>query len=571
VAGPRGEPSPVVERSGRPSRISQPRYDVTSESEKLGMSVEDREPGWDGQGRSRRSFIRDSVAWGGTLVGGSAFLAACGSGTSGTSPGTAAAAGTPKRGGALRVGISAGSATDNLDAHYAPSTIDIARGSQLYDWLYQRDPENNLKPRLAVESSLNSAGDELTIKLRHGVKFHDGKPLTAEDVVYSYKRMLDPKTGADVTAQLALVLGPSGVTAVDPTTVKFKFKSPYTNFADIASQTGAGIVPVGYDPKKPIGTGPFKAHSFTPGQRSVFVRNDDFWQDVYPDSVEIIDLPDDAARINALVSGVVDAIDTVPVSLVPQVQGQSNLQVLKSEAGTWNPITMRVDRAPFNDVRVRQAFRLIVDRPQIIKQAYGDNARLGNDLYSIDDPLYDKDLPQRVQDIEQAKSLLKQAGQENLTVELVTAEVSTGVIDQCVVFAQQAKAAGVNVKITKLDTTNFYNDQYLQRVFSVDWWSTISWILATGYTLLPTAAYNETHVNDPKLNKLFGELIKTQDPALQKEMAHQVQAALYDDSGYIIPCLAGQIDAYSKKVTGFVPDKSGFGLTSYRFRQVWFV
>lgn len=534
------------------------------------MSVDKRGSDPDA-GSTRRTFLRDAATAGGTLVGVPALLAACGSSSSSTSSTSTTPVGTPKRGGALRVGISAGGATDTLDAQHTPSTIDIARATQLYDKLFQRDPAGNIQPMLALESSLNSAGNVLTVKLRPNVKFHDGKPFTSEDVVYSFKRILNPSTGADIAAQLSLVLAPSGVHAIDPTTVQFHFKTPYNNFEDIAGRTSSSIVPVGFNPKNPIGTGPFKYQSFTPGQQSLFTRNDDYWAPVYPDSVTIIDLPDDQARINALVSGVVDAIDTVPVSLVPTVQAHGNLTVLKSAAGTWNPITMRVDKAPFNDVRVRQAFRLMMDRPQIIEQAYGGDARLGNDLYAIDDPLYNKNLPQRVQDIEQAKSLLKQAGQENLTVTLVTAPISTGVVDQCVVFAQQAKAAGVTINIQKLDTTTFYNDQYIQRVFSVDWWSTISWVLDTGYTLPPTAVYNETHINDAQLNKMFQQVVSTQDSNMQKQIADEMQATMYNTSGYIIPCFAGQIDAYSKKVTGFVPDKSGFGLTWYRFREASFV
>ena len=217
---------------------------------------------------TRRTFLRDAAVAGGTLVGGPVLLAACG-GSSGatTSAGStsSAAVGTPKRGGVLRVGISAGGATDTLDAQHTPSTIDIARAAQLYDRLFQRDPAGNIAPMLALESSLNSAGDVLTVKLRPNVKFHDGTPFTSKDVVYSFNRILNPKTGADIAAQLSLVLAPSGVHAVDPTTVRFNFKTPYNNFEDIAGRTSSSIVPVGFDPKKPIGTGPFKYQSFTPG------------------------------------------------------------------------------------------------------------------------------------------------------------------------------------------------------------------------------------------------------------------------------------------------------------------
>ena len=201
----------------------------------------------------------------------------------------------------------------------------------------------------------------------------------------------------------------------------------------------------------------------------------------------IIDLTDDSARVNALVSGAVDAIDSVPYALIPSVQANTNLQALISQTGNWYPITMRVDRAPFNDPRVRQAFKWIVDRPQMIKEAYGGRARLGNDLFAIDDPVYAHGSLQRQQDIEKAKFLLKQAGHDGLTVNLVTAPIENGVVESCVVFAQQAKAAGVNVQLTKLDNTTFYNNQYLQRMFSVDWWDAETFLSGVAYTLIPTA------------------------------------------------------------------------------------
>ena len=233
---------------------------------------------------------------------------------------------------------------------------------------------------------------------------------------------------------------------------------------------------------------------------------------------------------------------------------------------------MRVDRAPFNDVRVRQAFRLMMDRKQVIEEAYGGDARLGNDLYAIDDPLYDTSLPQREQDIEQAKSLLKQAGHENLTVNLVTAAISTGVVDQCVVFAQQAKAAGVTINIQKLDTTTFYNNQYIQR-------DVLGRLVVDD---LVDPGHRATRCSRPLCTTRRTSTIRSstscsprpsapRTAGMQKQLAHEIQSALYNTGGYIIPCFPGQIDAYSKKVTGFVPDKSGFGLTWYRFRDAWFV
>jgi peptide/nickel transport system substrate-binding protein len=527
--------------------------------------------------RSRRRFIWEATAAGGALVGAPALLAACGGG--GNAFSAAAPVGKPKLGGVLHVGQSAGGATDTLDAQKGQSICDFARIRQLYDGLADRDHQFKSVPALGTEFIPNRTGEEMLVKLRPGVTFHNGKSLTADDVVFTFRRMLDPKTGADGFAQMNPVL--SGVEAVDALTVRFKFKFPFREFQDFASQQGTmGIIPVGYDPKHPVGTGPFKFESFTPGQESVFTRNAGYWglstdflgsKGPYLDSVVITNINDDATRVNALTSGTVDAIDSVPYALLPTITGSSTANALISKTGNWYPIGMRVDRAPFNDVRVRQAFRLIVDRPQMIEQAYGGQARLGNDLYGIDDTLYDHDIPQRIQDIEQARFLLKKAGREGLTVNLVTAPIQNGVVQSCVVFAQQAKAAGVNVQITKLDNTTFYNSQYEQRVFSVDTWSDLSLLGYAADNTLTRAIYNGCHYSNAQFDKWYYKAVGSADEATRKEIARSMQQQLADEGGYIIPGFPNIIDAYSKKVTGFVPDAGGFNLSDWEFKNVWFV
>ena len=143
-------------------------------------------------------------------------------------------------------------------------------------------------------------------------------------------------------------------------------------------------------------------------------------------------------------------------------------------------------------------------------------------------------------------------------------------MESCVVFAAQAKAAGVNVVLSKLDNTTFYNSQYLQRTFSVDWWDTESFLAGTAYTCVPGAAFNETHFNDPAFTKLYFEALAARSLPLQKEIAAKMQQVLWADGGEIIPGFLNNIDGYSKKVTGFVPDRSGFNLSYWGFKNVWF-
>jgi peptide/nickel transport system substrate-binding protein len=523
---------------------------------------------------SRRRFMRGATVAGGALLGGNA-LAACGSNASvNTAP-----VGKPKRGGVLRVGQSAGDLKDTLDAHKGVELADYSRIRQLYDCLADHDHHFNLVPSLGTEYIASSDGREMIVKIRPDVTFHNGKPLTADDVVFSYRRIMNDNIAPEIAPVFTPVV--ASVETAGPLAVRFKFKYPFYHLEGFASQTTeVGIVPVGYDPQRPVGTGPFKFESFTPGQQSVFTRNDDYWgastgflgsNGPYLDSVVIIDIADDNARLDALTSGAVDAIDSVPFALVPTVQSNSGLAILNSETINVYPMTMRVDVPPFDDVRVRQAFRLMVDRPALINDAYGGYARLGNDLYDTLDPLYDHSIPQRVQDIEQAKFLLKQAGRDGVTVNLVTTDIEGGLVEACVVFAEQAKAAGVNVQVSKPDVTSFYNDQFIERPFSVDTWSNTDFITMVGYSTISTAPVNECHYDNPQLDKWYYEMIGTKDLALQKEIASKIQQQLWNEGGYIIPAVNNVVDGYSRKVAGFVPDACGFNLSNWEYKNVWFV
>ena len=214
-----------------------------------------------------------------------------------------------------------------------------------------------------------------------------------------------------------------------------------------------------------------------PGQLSQFVRHENYWDGpAWVDELFIYDFADDAAKVNALLAGQVQSVDNLPNYLAGTIE-QQGASPLVSETGAWVPFTMRVDVEPFSDVRVRQALRLIVDRQQMIDQALNGFGVLGNDLYSPFDPAYAKDLPQRMQDIDQAKSLLRQAGQENLDVELVTSTaVGAGAVESANLFVEQARLAGVTVRLNKADANVFYGDRYLSWNFAQDFWNTRNYI-----------------------------------------------------------------------------------------------
>jgi peptide/nickel transport system substrate-binding protein len=496
-----------------------------------------------------------------------AGIAGCSS-SPGQSPG--AAAGSPKKGGALRVGVVGGSAKDTLDAHSPVTHPDEARAIQLYETLASYDTDHKVQMALAESIESSTDAKSWTVHLRAGLKFSDGKPITADDVIYTFQRITDPKSPQAGAAGLA-TLDRDGLKAVDPQTVVFPFKSPFAVFTDAIAQYNNGIVPAGYDPKKPVSSGPFVLDSFTPGQQSVFVRNPNYWRSGQPyvDKVTIIDFPDDTARVNALLGGQVDAIDQLPLGQINVVKANQAMRVLESQTGGWLPFTMRVDQPPFDDPRVRQALRLIVDREQMVRQVLGGHGAVGNDMYGRFDPCYPSDVAQRKQDIAKAKELLAQAGKSNLSVELVTAPVAAGTVEAAQVFAEQAKAAGVTINVRKVDPGEFYGDNYLKWNFAQDFWFTRDYLPQSAAGSLPTAPYNETHWADKDWIALVEQANATTDAAKRCGLVKQAQQMEYDRGGYIVWGFPNGVDAYSSKVAGFAADKSGIPLTSFGFRTVW--
>ena len=229
-------------------------------------------------------------------------------------------------------------------------------------------------------------------------------------------------------------------------------------------------------------------------------RNPNYWRTGQPyfDQVTVIDFPTTGAtaQVNALLGGQLDAITDVPFAQVGVVKTNGGLSILITQGGGWLPLCMAIDMAPFTDNRVRQAMRLIVDRPAMLEQVLSGYGRVANDLFSPFDACFTSSLPQREQDIDKAKSLLKAAGMDGATFDLHTTNGAAGMVDSAKVFASQAKAAGVTINVH--NDPNYYGKQYLQLPFSVDFWGTRNYLPQVSNSMLPagppfSAPYNETH------------------------------------------------------------------------------
>jgi peptide/nickel transport system substrate-binding protein len=272
--------------------------------------------------------------------------------------------------------------------------------------------------------------------------------------------------------------------------------------------------------------------------------------------------------MNALLGGQVDVIDGIPAAQLAQLKSRHDLATVISHSGVWPTFYMRVDKPPFDDVRVRQAMRLLVDRPQLIKQAISGYGRVGNDIPAIQDPLTTTSLPQRHQDLEQAKHLLKAAGKSDLKVTLVTGPAVPGMIQMSEVLAQQAKGAGVTIDLQQVDTGTLFGNNFLKWNFSVDWWSTRNYLPTVALDLLPTSPYNESHWPDPQSQKyvqLYNEAKRTVSIPKRKEIIHDMQKMEWERGGNIIWGFVDFIDGHNTKVHGLVPNSfnplNGYDLT----------
>ncbi|MGH3359333.1 MAG: ABC transporter substrate-binding protein, partial [Nocardioidaceae bacterium] len=498
-------------------------------------------PGW--HDLSRRDVLRFG-AYAGAGALGLGSLGACGAVPPKPDPNA-----PQKRGGVFSHGSTGGGLEDTLDPHSPVTNPDIARVCNLYEPLLSWDEDYKIQPALAESVTPNADASVWTIELRRDVVFHHGKTMTADDVLFTLGRVADPKQPTSGGVELSGILDLESARTRDPYTIELPLKSPYAVLDQLLAEYTVGIIPTDFDIDAPVGTGPFSYDSFQPGTLSRFLRHGDYWGDpAWVDELVIYDFADDAAKVNALLAGQVQSVDSLPSYLVDSIADQGS-SALISDTGAWVPFTIRVDVEPFKDNRVRQAMRLVVDRQQMIDQALSGYGTVGNDLYAPFDPAYADDLPQREQDIDQAKSLLKQAGQSELQVELITSSaVGAGGVESANLYVEQARAAGIDVRLTKADPNTFYGERYLSWPFAQDFWFTRNYIPQVAVCAQKGATYNETHFDDPAFDALIAQARKETDDAKRNELLHAAQEIEYDTGGYIIWGFRRQVDGYSNLV-----------------------
>ncbi|HTZ26522.1 MAG TPA: ABC transporter substrate-binding protein, partial [Streptosporangiaceae bacterium] len=408
---------------------------------------------------SRRDFIRRGSVIGISMPLLGAIVSACGS-TSSSSPPSSSSG---KAGATIRVGIVTPTAAINPLTVADQGGLDML--AQTGEYLCLSTQTLALKPVLAESWSSNSTADVWTFKIRQGVKFHNGKALTADDVVYTYQLQSNPKNASNALSNFGGVLTPSGVQKVDDFTVAFHLAAPNGNFPYLTSSDNYNmiIIPNGYNPSdwqsSFIGTGPFVLKSYTAKVGATFTRNEQYWgTKALPAETQFTFYATQTPEILALSNGSIDVVGQFAVAGAEQLlTAGAPYNIIKLKSSAHRELSMRCDQAPFTDPRVRQAIALTLDRPAIVKALFKGYADIGNDSpFAPVFPSTNTSVAQRTQNMSKAKSLLSAAGHPSGFSTHLTTEQFLEIPEYAQIVVESAKAIGVNIGLTVESSSAYY-------------------------------------------------------------------------------------------------------------------
>ena len=519
---------------------------------------------------SRRDFVRKSAVIGmsSTLAG--AILAACGNANSSSSSSSSSgsgAAGTPVKGGNLRL------ATQTPAAAVNPLTVSDAGGlcmlAQTGEFLvFDNNLLLQLQPMLATSWKPSKGGAVWTFKIRSGVKFHDGSPLTADDVVYTMQQLSDPKVASNALSTFAGVLTPAGVVKVDSSTVAFHLEAPNGNFPYLVSSDNynAIIVPKGTNFAKWqstfIGTGPFKLKSYSQNVGADFVANPSYWGGApHLDSTAFTFYSSQQPQILALQGGQVDVIVQFVVTGAQALLNNSSYNIIKLKSAGHRELSMRNDMAPFTDPRVRQAVALSFDRPGMVKALLQGDGSVGNDSpFGPRFPSTDTSVAQRVQDLTKAKQLLAAAGHPHGFTTTLTTEQYEEIPELAQVIKEQASKIGVNFNLKIETQTNYYgkatygNSDWLDAIVSlVDYGDRGVPNVYLEAPLTSGGPWNAAHFKNKTYDGLVKQYVAAVDLQSQKTLAGKIETLLLAETPLSIPYFLEGLTATASSVHGVNP------------------
>ncbi len=517
----------------------------------------------------RREFLRRgaTVGMSASLMG--ALLAACGNANSNSSSSSSsgASAGKPVKGGTLRIAAQTPATAMN------PLVVDDGGGlamlGQTGEFLtFDSNLLLRLEPQLATSWTHNGDGSVWTFKLRPNVKFHSGAPLTADDVVYTFKQLSDPKNSSNALSTFDGVLVPAGVQKVDSTTVAFHLEAANGNFPYLVSSDNynAIVVPNGTDfthwQKTFVGTGPFKLQSYEQNVGANFVANPDYWgPKPYLDATAFKFYEAQGPQILALQGGDVDAVAQFVPSGAEAILNNPSYVIIKLKASNHRELSMRCDQAPWTDARVRQAMALSLNRPGMVQALLHGFGSVANDNPFA--PMFvstDTSVAQRMQDIAKAKQLLAAAGHKNGFTTTLAADIYEEISQMAQVIKAAGAQIGININLKVESQTAYYGKATFG---NSDWLDSTMSLVNYGDRGVPNVflnapltthgAWNAAHFHNSTYDSLYKQYVAAIDLQTQKTLAGKIETLLLDQTPIIIPYWIDGLCATTPQVHGVNP------------------
>ena len=455
--------------------------------------------------------------------------------------------------GTLRVGMESPS---KLDPAYASSDAEIAVLNAVYDYLVDVDADNNVQPRLATSWTVSSDGLTYTFQLATNATWHDGSPVTAEDVVYTFDRLRNPDLKlptSDLYADIASV----EATATHQVTFTLKQTNPFflydlsDNHAVIV-KNGATDFGSNFD-----GSGPFIVKSYHPDDRMVLAANPDYFLPGRPGvgTLQLIFFSDPAAEVSALRGGQIDLAMRLPSSLYESLKGVKGVTRVDVPTNGFNVVRLRSDRKPGSDPRVVQALKLAVDRKAITEAVTQGLGVVGNDtpIGPLYKKYFDAGAVPPATDAVKARELLKEAGYPNgLKLDLYTPNTGDRP-DLAVVLKQQLAAAGFDINVVVEPESVYYGDnKWLQVDFGITGWGSRPYPQFYLNVMLECGAkWNESHFCDPAFDELAKDAGNSLDAQKRIDDYHKIQQLLASSGPIVIPYFFPQLGAIRTGFTGF--------------------
>lgn len=501
--------------------------------------------------RPRLSLLAAAIA--------AALLAACSSATS-SPPGQSEPGGSAGQvADTVRYAAPGSPSVATEDPHgLLPGESDLVRMALTYDPLTLPGPDGETLPRLATSWEPDQTLTRWTVTIRGDARFSDGRPVRVADALFSLRRM--GEKAAENFGRLQM-FDLAASSAADDTTLLLVTSAPYAEVGK-ALEGATFIVPEGSNDftSAPVpGSGPF-VPAGGDAQTAVFERNDDWWGPQPPTRrIEVRAVPDPQARTDALLAGEVDLAGGVPATAV-QGLDEKAATLVRHPGATLYPLVMRMDTAPFDDPLVREAVRLAIDRQQLLDTAFLGYGQLGNDLITPQDPSSPVDLPQRTRDVEQARSLMAQAGlADGVDVTLDSTTAYPGMDTAATLIAQQLSDIGIRAQVELAPPDTYFVDVYAQKPFYVSYLGGIPFLDVVRVALTPGSPTNETAWNDPAWSAGLAAALANPDEASRRVELGELQKRLRDDGGYAVWALSDRLDLAAPGLTG-LPEGIGFSL-----------